>query len=415
MVINRNSLDMMDSQFRIESLNTEQNELIWPLIKGHPVFNGLADEDIKIVIPFFQNLSVPPGYIVMREGENENLMIYLIIKGSMDVIKNVKSSEIEKEIGLQLEQVIIAKLNSGDIFGELSFVKGETRSASIMSTTQSTLLAIDRKKMRAIEEKYPQVSILILKNIIGVVGGRLKLTSNEEVKKLRTLLRHTLLNSKTNLFFSYVIGLLCIYNLTIQSITDWSLNANLASIISAAIIVIFGVSLVLMIKQSQLPVKLFGITMNNWKPALRESMVWTSIVILSMIAVKWLLIQTVTRYHHLPLFDLHVDNRYLTFNFLLYGLHSPIQEFVARGVLQGSLQHFFTGKNVKLRAILVSNALFSATHVHLMSGLLGLIVFIPGLFWGWLYSRSENLLGVSLSHLLIGWTGLFLLNAESLF
>jgi len=73
------------------------------------------------------------------------------------------------------------------------------------------------------------------------------------------------------------------------------------------------------------------------------------------------------------------------------------------------------GRNVTVRAILVSNALFSATHVHMMSGLLGVIVFIPGLFWGWLYARQGNLIGVSISHLFVGWTALFFLNLESLF
>lgn len=406
---------MDERQIRSGGPDVQQDENSWQLIRKHPVFYGVGDEDLKVICSFFQDIRVSPGSFVMREGEGQIIRMYLIIKGSMDVIKNVKPSEIEKQIGLQLDQFIIAKLSSGDIFGELSFVRGVAKSASILSTTQSYLLAIDRESMSAMEAQYPLITNSMMKNIIGIVGGRLNQTSNQEVKTLRTLLRNSLLSSKTNLFFSYVIGLLCIYNLTIQNITNWSLNANQASLISAAIIVIFGLTMLFMIKQSQLPVKMFGVTMKNWKPALKESVRWTSVIIIFLIAIKWFLIQTVPRYHHLPLFDLHVDNRYLTFNFLLYGLHSPIQEFVARGVLQGSLQHFFTGKNITLRAILVSNALFSATHVHLMSGLLGVIVFIPGLFWGWLYARNENLLGVSVSHLLIGWTGLFLLNAESLF
>jgi hypothetical protein len=31
-----------------------------------------------------------------------------------------------------------------------------------------------------------------------------------------------------------------------------------------------------------------------------------------------------------------------------------------------------------------------------------LLVFVPGLFWGWLYLRHQTLVGVSVSHLLIG-------------
>jgi membrane protease YdiL (CAAX protease family) len=145
-------------------------------------------------------------------------------------------------------------------------------------------------------------------------------------------------------------------------------------------------------------------------------MLWTVVLIAALIIIKWTLIHQVPKYQHLSLFDFDLNGKkYLAFNFLLYGLHSPIQEFVARGVLQGSLQHFFIGKNITLRAIVVSNALFSATHVHLLNGMLGVIVFIPGLFWGWLYSRQQNLIGVSLSHIMIGWSTLFFLNIESLF
>jgi membrane protease YdiL (CAAX protease family) len=137
---------------------------------------------------------------------------------------------------------------------------------------------------------------------------------------------------------------------------------------------------------------------------------------MACITIKWILIETVPRYSHLPLFSFDLNaNKYAAFNFILYGLHSPIQEFIARGVLQGSLQHFFTGRNVVFRSIIVSNALFSATHVHIMNGWLALFVFIPGLFWGYLYSRHKNLIGVSISHILIGWVLLFFLDLESMF
>ena len=171
-----------------------------------------------------------------------------------------------------------------------------------------------------------------------------------------------------------------------------------------------------MIWQSKLPIQIFGLTTKNWKPALRESLLLTTAVIGCLISVKWFLIQSVPRYHDLTLFNFGAfQQRYLIFNFILYGLHSPVQEFIARGVLQGSLQHFFSGRHVTFRAVIISNALFSATHVHLMGGWLGVVVFVPGLLWGWLYSRNPNLIGVSVSHMLIGWTTLFFLDAGSLF
>jgi membrane protease YdiL (CAAX protease family) len=311
---------------------------------------------------------------------------------------------------------VIARLTAGDAIGELSFIKGDPRSASIRSMTESVLLGLSPTELIKLETTYPGTANRMMKNIVGYVGDRLNKTSANEVKALTIELQNSILTSKANLFFSYVIGLLCIYNLTIHTITNLSVDGNKASVISAIIIAVFSSVLVLMIRQSKLPISIFGLTLKNWKVALKESLLWSALIVGVLVLIKWILIHQVSKYHDLPLFDFNLSSkRYLAFNFILYGLHSPIQEFIARGVLQGSLQHFFTGRNVTLRAIIISNALFSATHVHLMSGLLGVIVFIPGLLWGWLYSRHQNLIGVSISHLLIGWSALFFLNIESLF
>ncbi len=386
----------------------------WKLIRDHPILKGIDDHDIRKILPFFKGVTLQPGEILFEEGVNRSMDLYLILDGNLDVIK--KATDQNDKISGVSKQFTIARLSAGDAIGELSFIKGDPRSASVKSATKSVLLGLDPNHLIRLEVDYPRAMGTMMKNMVGYVGDRLKQTSANEVKALRIELQNSILNSQANLFFSYVIGLLCVYNLTIHVITNLSMDANQASVISALIIVIFSVVLILMIRQSRLPIQTFGLTFKNWRPALKESLVWSAFIIALCIALKWILIHNVQRYQHLPLFDFDLNQkRYLTFNFILYGLHSPLQEFIARGVLQGSLQHFFTGKNVTFRAVIVSNALFSATHVHLMSGLLGIIVFIPGLFWGWLYARHGNLLGVSISHLLIGWSGLFFLNLESLF
>jgi CRP/FNR family transcriptional regulator, cyclic AMP receptor protein len=290
------------------------------------------------------------------------------------------------------------------------------RAASIRCIQDSLLLSLSPASFARMEEDHPKAASRIMKNLMGNVGERLKKTTDNEVSALKVELQNSLVRSKANLFFSYVIGLLCVYNLAVQVLINLSLDTNRASLISAGTILVFCGVLVLMIRQSELPIYMFGLTTRGWKPALTESMTWTVVIILVLVSVKWALVSFVPKYQHLPVFGFDpVHTKYLAFNFALYGLHSPVQEFIARGVLQGSLQHFFRGKNVTWRAILISNALFSATHVHLLGGMLGLVVFVPGLFWGWLYSRHENLIGVSISHLLIGWTALFFLNMETLF
>ncbi len=385
----------------------------WKLIRSHPVFHGASDEDVRNALPFLTVVSCSAGETLIEEGAELSMDLYLILQGKLEVIKKTdKNGSTEQN---NIKQLIIAQLNGGDVIGELSFSRGLARSASIRSLTKSILLSLSPQNLRKLEMQGPRISTLMMKNMVGYVSERLKRTSENEVRVLVVELQNSFLKAKANIFFSYVIGLLCVYNLTLHITTNYANDANSVSFISAIMAVVFSVVLYFMTLQSKLPLKNYGLTTKNWGPALRQSLMWSVLIIVVLVFIKWTLINNVNAYRNLPLFDFDLSKKHLAFNFILYGLHCPVQEFIARGVLQGSLQRFFSGRNVTIRAIIVSNALFSATHVHVMGGLLGIIVFIPGLFWGWLYSKHDNLIGVSVSHLLVGWTALFFLNLESLF
>jgi membrane protease YdiL (CAAX protease family) len=98
---------------------------------------------------------------------------------------------------------------------------------------------------------------------------------------------------------------------------------------------------------------------------------------------------------------------------VLYALFVPAQEFVARCGIQAPLYAFLDGSELGRRtwAILVSNFAFAAAHAH-TNPTFALATFVPGIFWGWLFARTHSLLAVSVSHVMIGGTGIFLFGIE---
>ena len=55
-------------------------------------------------------------------------------------------------------------------------------------------------------------------------------------------------------------------------------------------------------------------------------------------------------------------------------------------------------------SLVLANALFAAIHSHISPWTV-LMVFVPGLVWGVLYARHRSLLGVAVSHAIVGiWT-----------
>ncbi|XOV93326.1 MAG: type II CAAX prenyl endopeptidase Rce1 family protein [Bacteroidota bacterium] len=386
-------------------------------LKKYQTFKDFSETELKNVLPYFKLIEVKKGNVLVWEGSNDCNDLFIVLDGELEVIKDSLANLDDSLSNTIVGNFKIAEIHKGDTFGELALFGSGIRTATIKAIRNSVLLKLSAQNFKIIKDKLKLTYGKMVHGMMVTISQRLSLTSEHVVSVLQSQLDQSKKNARANIFFSYIIGTLCVYNLMIDFISRLSeSNGNIASAISAVIIVIFSLILVLMIKRTNLPAEIFGLNTSKWKFALRESILWTVGIVGSMILLKWYLVTYVVKYQHLPVIDFHpLDQKYLFFNFMLYGFHSPIQEFIARGVLQGSLQRFFNGNNVTFRAILVSNALFAATHVHLMGGLLAIIVFIPGLFWGWLYSRHGNLIGVSISHILIGWTGFFFLNLESLF
>jgi CRP/FNR family cyclic AMP-dependent transcriptional regulator len=81
---------------------------------------------------------------------------------------------------------------------------------------------------------------------------------------------------------------------------------------------------------------------------------------------------------------------------------APFQELIYRGGVQGPLSHFLTGRGRSWLAIIGANIIFSAAHLYVSPGL-AVMAFLAGLFWGWLYARQRGLIGVSVSHILLGF------------
>jgi len=83
-----------------------------------------------------------------------------------------------------------------------------------------------------------------------------------------------------------------------------------------------------------------------------------------------------------------------------YLVHSFLQEFV-RATVQISIQRFFEQSKTSY-AIILTALLFANVHSHF--GLEAVLVtLVASIIFGWIYSRTYNLIGVSIVHFFAGW------------
>lgn len=76
------------------------------------------------------------------------------------------------------EDFVLAMLRRGDIFGEMSFLDGSIRSASVTATCNGSLLIMGEKEFSTMLAKEPDIAVQFLLFLAGVVSGRLRLANN---------------------------------------------------------------------------------------------------------------------------------------------------------------------------------------------------------------------------------------------
>jgi predicted RND superfamily exporter protein len=107
------------------------------------------------------------GTTIVREGEVGDTM-YAIISGSVDVVR-----------GEGAAAQTVARLERGQIFGEMALVLKEPRSATVVTAEETELLRFNEKTLRRIRGRFPRLAIKLYRNLTFILGGRVKTTTDK--------------------------------------------------------------------------------------------------------------------------------------------------------------------------------------------------------------------------------------------
>lgn len=213
-----------------------------------------------------------------------------------------------------------------------------------------------------------------------------------------------------------LLVVLSIYTLMLSVLSQLVDYSGASTFIDIVLLLSFAVVIYKVLKKSSFPLKSFGWTLDNWWEHVKMAVMWTLPLLIFFLLLKWALITFIPAFSHIPLFhpqaafqDIGFSISIFLFTIGVYIVFSIVQEFIARVGLQSAFNLFLPKtKGRELKAIFISNLLFAAAHSHI-GILFALTAFIPGLFWGWIFSRQRSIVGVSVSHMLIGVWVLFIL------
>ena len=136
------------------------------LLAQRPLFAGLSRKELESVAALGVTLEIAANQVLTKEGAIGQ-EAFLIVSGRAHCT-----------VG---DEVEVANLGPGDLFGEMSLLDGDRRSATVTADTDMTVTVFERREFVRLVETSPGVAMKLL----AAMAARLR-SVDLELKNRRT-------------------------------------------------------------------------------------------------------------------------------------------------------------------------------------------------------------------------------------
>jgi len=119
------------------------------------LFKDLPAKELDKVAKLFTAKEFPKYTVIFEEGSAGDLL-YIIESGVVKISKEASDGRVKT----------LALLSAGEIFGEMSILSDEARSANAETLTEVRAAAIKREDFHGLVEKNPSISLHIIRTLI---------------------------------------------------------------------------------------------------------------------------------------------------------------------------------------------------------------------------------------------------------
>jgi signal transduction histidine kinase len=116
-------------------------------------FKGLDDNELEEVASLTEFRTYPPNYVLCHEGAYEDVL-YIIAEGNIVISKKI----IEEE-----EDQILRVGGRGDVVGEMGLIQSAPRAATVRTTTECTVLEMEKQDFETILSRSPRMAIDLIR------------------------------------------------------------------------------------------------------------------------------------------------------------------------------------------------------------------------------------------------------------
>ncbi len=148
------------------------------LLQNVYLFKELTPSELEKINAISRPESFSPGEEIFSEGDAAH-SLYVIKFGTVKVQHSTKD-----------ERIDVTTLGTGSHFGEMAFLDGEKRSASVVAVEKTELVAISFEELRKVLEENSAIAVKVYKAMAQFLCGRLRVTTTDLSFAREKNLRH---------------------------------------------------------------------------------------------------------------------------------------------------------------------------------------------------------------------------------
>jgi len=126
-----------------------KRRLLANLVATSALFSKFNREDRREILSHFDSVLVEQGEVIVKEGQDSG-GLFLISSGEVEVSRWETDDP-------DAETIRLAILGPGEVFGEISLIKNQPATATVMAMDRAVLLKLDRRRFLEVAMQYPPV------------------------------------------------------------------------------------------------------------------------------------------------------------------------------------------------------------------------------------------------------------------
>lgn len=349
-------------------------------LRAHEAFARLDERTLRSVASASIARTLSPGETFVEEGDVSR-DLFLILSGTAVAVRRDDNGS----------EIALNTIEPGDCVGELAFVSGETRHASVRAETTCHVLLISADALDALPDH-----LSVLRDLTGALASvavrRTRQMSDAMLVTLQEQLAIKTLQNQFGYFLVLTISLFIVSFALFYLVAEQYVVNVYDPGFTWQTVFLLAIPCLAIIRLMKIPARDLGIK--------REG-VWRSLGQSAVICAA--LTAPVAIYIAMSGSPAAAENSGATITplFLLqYFVHSAIQEVGARGLLQNLFQKFLSDSRGH-KSVLLTSTIFSSLHITFGIDAV-LVTLVASILFGYVFLWQKNLAGVVLLHFWLG-------------